>query len=538
MTAIIAETCDPPEDLQAEIADLFAGGRFDRIAAKVPGWIERYPNSPLVWKAAARSFARLGQSAMAAKCFGQSLQLDPNDLGVLQGLADILKAGGQYTAAEALYKKALTLSPNHIPVLNNLANAYRDAGRLDEASQTFEMARRVGDHRNLDVGYLGVLLLQNRLAEAEQLVSALDLERPDKEILTNVATFYQLKGDLPEAASNFERAARLDGSDPSLALSALSARRKMGDWNNLTDTAVSDLLSQSDDKAAPLTALTLTDNPSLQRSVSERCALSTFPKVQRHSFTPPSRMPEKLNIGYFSSDFYGHATMHLMRSFFTSHSKDKFQVFVYSYGSIKSASLRRFFEENGHLYRDVSQLSDAQIAQSSRQDDIHVAIDLKGYTGGTRASLFAHGAAPVQVSWIGYPGTTGHPCFDYAIVDPVVVPSEARDSFSESLIFMPHSYQVNDNTRPRATAPVSREAENLPEGAFVFSCFNGSQKISEREFDIWMRVLKARPESVLWLLENNEWFPANMRSEARARGVDPDRLVFAPFCSPDHNLAR
>jgi predicted O-linked N-acetylglucosamine transferase (SPINDLY family) len=183
-------------------------------------------------------------------------------------------------------------------------------------------------------------------------------------------------------------------------------------------------------------------------------------------------------------------------------------------------------------------LSDQQAADLARRDELDIAVDLKGYTGDSRLGIFAWRPAPIQISYLGYPGTLAAPFIDYVIADKVVIPEEMRQHYAESVFYLPDSYQVNDNTRTIADRQLTRAEVGLPEAGFVFCCFNSSYKITPQEFDIWMRLLDRVEGSVLWLFEANQWAPDNLRREAEKRAIDPDRLVFAERLPQAEHLAR
>jgi predicted O-linked N-acetylglucosamine transferase (SPINDLY family) len=190
------------------------------------------------------------------------------------------------------------------------------------------------------------------------------------------------------------------------------------------------------------------------------------------------------------------------------------------------------------VFHDVRSLGDEEIAALARRDGIDIAVDLKGYTKDTRTGVFAHRAAPVQISYLGYPGTMGAPFMDYLVADRTVIPEAQRQHYSEKLIYLPHSYQANDDTREIAQpAPTRREA-GLPPDGFVFCCFNNSYKITAAEFDIWMRLLGSREGSVLWLLKTNASAEQNLRKQAQRHRIDPERLIFAERAPPALHLAR
>ncbi|MET0375049.1 MAG: hypothetical protein ABW128_12445, partial [Rhizorhabdus sp.] len=252
----------------------------------------------------------------------------------------------------------------------------------------------------------------------------------------------------------------------------------------------------------------------------------------------PPHMTGRLRIGYFSADFHDHATMYLMARLFELHDRDRFAVHAYSYGPDQDDAMRRRLRGAVEEFRDIRHLGDRDVAELARRDAIDIAIDLKGYTNGTRSGIFAFRPAPVQISYLGYAGTMGADFIDYIVADPVVIPPRLRDAYSEKIISLPHSYMANDDRRPIADRPVTRADMGLPEHAFVFACFNNSYKISAELFDIWMRLLGKVEGSVLWLLRANRWTQANLAREAARRGIDPARLVFADKLAQAEHLAR
>ena len=246
----------------------------------------------------------------------------------------------------------------------------------------------------------------------------------------------------------------------------------------------------------------------------------------------------KLRVGFFGSDFHDHATLFLMSGFFREYDREGFEYFVYSYGVYKTGSLRQGVEKNVDVFRDVSGLTDPELVAIARDDDLDIAIDLKGFTNTGRLEPFERGIAPIQVSFLGYPGTLGRKTFDYMVADSHTIPAHLESSYDEKIMRMPYSYQPNDNQRALNFMQDHRSDHGLPESGFVFCCFNNSYKISAQEFDVWMRILREVDDSVLWLLEANEMVKQNLRVSAAAQGIDPDRLVFAARTSQEEHLSR
>src|SRR5260370_4412276 len=235
---------------------------------------------------------------------------------------------------------------------------------------------------------------------------------------------------------------------------------------------------------------------------------------------------DRIRLGYLSGDFHQHATAQLMAELFECHDRDRFEVFAYSYGPDDNSPMRARLNSAIHTFVDIQSLSRREAAGRIRADRVDILIDLKGYTHQARPAISAYRPAPVQVNYLGYPATMGADFIDYIIVDPFVVPSGQQPFFSEKLVHLPGSYQVNDRKREVAGARTSRQDWGLPETGLVFCSFNNSYKISPGLFDIWMRLLRAVPGSVLWLLEANQLVQGNLRSEAKRRGREAGRRRF------------
>ncbi|KAK0360716.1 hypothetical protein LTR94_026222, partial [Friedmanniomyces endolithicus] len=266
---------------------------------------------------------------------------------------------------------------------------------------------------------------------------------------------------------------------------------------------------------------------------------SSFARTAPPLVPAAPRADARIRIGYVSADFYDHATLYLMAGLLREHDRSRFEVRAYNYGPGEGSAARAAILPHLDAFVDVRALDDAAAVARIRDDALDIAIDLKGYTKGARAPLFVDRIAPVQIGWLGYPGSLGSDALDYIIGDAVVIPPGAERDYSEQVIRLPGSYQANDDRRAIADAAhTSRATFGLPDEALVLCCFNHPYKIGPREFDLWTRLLHAVPDAVLWLLRPNRWAEANLRREAAARRVDPARLVFADMVPHAEHLAR
>ena len=312
------------------------------------------------------------------------------------------------------------------------------------------------------------------------------------------------------------------------------------DWSKTRDDSIEQegLLGIGTEAVSPFAMLPVEDDAEKHRLRSEHYAKSQYPQKRKSLKAVPKAKSERMKIGYFSADIYDHATMFLMSQVFALHDQERFEVHVFSYGASTNNAMRKKLIENVESFHDVRDLSDPQIVEKARVLKLDLAIDLKGYTRDTRLAAFAEGIAPVQMSFLGYPGTLGASFIDYIVADPIVIPQELQKHYSEQIMYLPNTYQPTDNTRHISDPRPSRQSVGLPETGFVFACFNNNYKISPREFDIWMRLLTKLEGSVLWLLHSNKWAKQNLKKEAEARGVSAERLIFAEKLPQADHLAR
>jgi predicted O-linked N-acetylglucosamine transferase (SPINDLY family) len=247
---------------------------------------------------------------------------------------------------------------------------------------------------------------------------------------------------------------------------------------------------------------------------------------------------DRITVAYLSADFHEHATAHLISELFSLHDRNRFRIVGYSYGPDDGSPARERLITSFDRFADIRNESFVQSARRIRADGVQILVDLKGYTADARPKITALRPAPIQVNYLGYPGTMGSNAIDYAIVDRIVVPQQEQTFFTEKLVHMPDCYQVNDSTRRISARNPSRQECGLPESGFVFCCFNASYKVTPKVFNVWTRLLKAVPGSVLWLLDSNPHATANLKREAEARGVAAGRLVFAGHLPYADHLAR
>jgi predicted O-linked N-acetylglucosamine transferase (SPINDLY family) len=340
----------------------------------------------------------------------------------------------------------------------------------------------------------------------------------------------------PEACVAYARAARVAPDHPYLAGQRLHAQMKICDWTSFDERVaeVRDAVA----RGIPTDVFPLYGAPI---SAAEQKTCAEHYAATRFGSGAPSQPPapgEKIRLGYFSADFHSHATAYLIAELIELHDRTRFEVIGFSFGPSGPDPMRDRLRAGFDRFFDLAGLDDAGIAEISRGVGIDLAIDLKGYTIGSRPGVFAARAAPVQVSYLGFPGTLGARFMDYILADPVVIPNTARGEYIEKVARVGGCYQPNDRKRPQPPKRTRREDHGLPTEGFVLACFNSTYKITPDVFTVWMRLLTSVKGSVLWLMDDNPTAVANLRRAATEREVDPRRLVFAARVAPEAHLER
>jgi predicted O-linked N-acetylglucosamine transferase (SPINDLY family) len=288
----------------------------------------------------------------------------------------------------------------------------------------------------------------------------------------------------------------------------------------------------------PFAMLGIPSSPDDQLRCAQTWIHDHAPPIAFANVVHAPRVHSRIRVAYMSANFRDHPLGYLMAALFERHDRARFEVIAISLGRSDGSAMRARLERAFDGFVDATGQSDEQVAARIRDMDVDILVDRNGFTSGARLGIFARRPAPIQVNYLAYPGTMGTPCIDYVIADDVVIPRDAHAAFTEKVVYLPDSYLVNDDTRAAASRTPTRTEAGLPENGFVFCCFNNSFKITPDFFDVWMRLLRQVDGSVLWLMEGNASVRRNLQREASARGVQPDRLVFAHRLPNAEHLAR
>ncbi len=508
---------------------------YDRAVALKPGFSESWENR--------------GNAALSAGRYDEAVANYDAALTTRQGSAALWFNRGlaesrrkRHREATSSFDTALKLDPLSAPALFQRGNALCEAGRPQDALADFDASLAI-DPANVDAQVSrGVALAAlGRSDDALAVYDAVLDAKPDCiEALANRGSLRFEHRQFEGAVRDYEAALALFPDFPYLRGNLALYRMSCCDWRSFEDDRmhIAAGLMAGKPVILPFANLTISDSPADQWQCARLWTMRECPPSAEPLWRGERYGHDRIRVAYLSADFHMHATAFLTAGVFEQHDKSRFETVAISYGPDDGSAMRDRLRVAFDQFIDVRGKSDSEIAGLLRQMEIDIAVDLKGYTQNSRPGILAHRPAPVQVHYLGYPGTIGSETIDYIIADKTVIPEKHRLYFSEKIAYLPNSYQCNDSQRPIAATRPAREAVGLAPHAFVFASFNNSFKLAPGVFAVWMRLLRANGDAVLWLLEYSAAATANLKAAAVAAGVDPARLVFADPRPHSEHLAR
>jgi len=533
-----------PHSAEANADDanvLNALARFEDALARSDRALAVAPRNSAAHYSRALALHHLRRHDEALAHYDHALALQPNLFAALVKRGAVLHALGRDEDAVETFARVLGIDAANVEALYNRGLALQALQRHEAALESYAAALRVQPDLAEALNNCGLnLQCLRRRDEALACYDRALAARPDfAEALYNRAALMSSLGRFERASEDAARALALDPDLPYARGTLLHSRMYRCDWKD-HDTDVARLLDgvrRGERAAEPATLLNISDAASDQL----RCA-HTWAEDKYRPHAPLRRAErsrhDRIRIAYLSADFRAHATAYLMAGLFERHDRRRFDVTAISFGGSPGDEMTSRLKAGFERFVDARDMRDADVANLLSRLEIDIAVDLQGYTDGARTPILALRPAPLQVAYLGYPGTMGAPFIDYILADTVVIPPEDRECYAEQVVYLPGTYQVNDDRRAIAAAIPSRADVHLPESGFVFCSFNQSYKITPAIFDVWMRLLRATEGSVLWLLDGHPDVRTNLRREAGARGVAADRLVFAPRLTLADHLAR
>lgn len=485
---------------------------------------------------------RLGRLDEAELLYRAVLSRLPVHPYAMLNLGLILKARGQFENALGLWRTAAINNPNMggIPLASGKVLAM--LGRLPEALSAFDQTLKIAP---ADVDALNcrgnVLARLGRQSDALVSYNQALAVQPDYGLaLINRGNVLGYLRRPEEAVASYREGLRLHPTGVEALGQLLHQQLQICDWSDYEQTRalIAQRISEGASADLPFSFLAHNDDPAAQLACAQVHIRARFPVRPAALWNGETYRHDRIRVAYVSADFRNHAVAHLIAGLFERHDKARFEISGYALGPPSDDAKRQRIRAAFPVFHDVARLSDLQVARMIAAAETDIVVDLTGLTTHCRPGIFAHRPAPLQINYLGHPGTMGADFIDYILADRHVIPPDAERFYSEQVIRLPDSYQVNDHDRVVPPETPTRGEAGLPAGAFVFACFNATYKLNPPLFDVWMRLLNKVPGSVLWLLESNPVVVRNLRAEAQARGVSGDRLVFAPKVSPEDHLVR
>ena len=486
---------------------------------------------------------KLNKTNEALKQYYKCLKIRPNYPGAHNNIAIILQEQKHYDKAFSHFKKAIIYKPDYFEAYINLGDLQKEEGKFKDAINSLQKALSINPKSTAANNNLGNVFYE--LGDFKSAINyfkfALSINPNFVEALNNLGNTFKKQNNIVEAIQCFNNSLSIRPEDENIRMQKIHLQSQICDWKSIEqDKDLIPTLGINDQYISPWSALSIEDNPINHRKRSELYAKSKYSFDKQNILQDQflNAKHSKIRVGYFSADFHNFPGMYLMIGLLEHHNRENFEIYAFSYGPNSDDPMRKRIIKAVDQFIDIKDMTDLEILSLCKDKEIDIAIHRNGYTKNNRTELFSLRIAPIQINYLGYPGTMGANFIDYIIADQIIIPTEYRDCYSEKIIYMPHSYQPNDNKREISRKKITKSDMGLPEESFVFCSFNNSYKITPEEFHIWMNILNQVEGSVLWLLKSNEWAEENLKKEAEKRGVDINRLVYANKLPHKEHLAR
>lgn len=553
---------------------LQAQGKYSKAVKYYKEALILKPNQFVAWNNIGTALYSLGKVAKAKSAYKKVLQINPQYTDALNSMGVISKLQGNLEDSESFFKSALICDPVHIPSYNGLGQILKEVGKFDEARNIVEKAVAINP-AIFQLHYLlaDIFRVSGRIDDAEiSYKTALSLTPQHARAWGNLATVYKLQNKLTSAQIALEKAISIDPNLPHLyfnlgmileelgfirkcidnleqaiklnpdfkeaASRLFLAQRKICDWENIEKL---EKILDERNFDSPFTSILRHENPVKNLEVARNFCQNIEKLTPQRPFIfdkDRRKNKSKIRVGYISGDFRDHPIGQLTAAMFTCHDRKKFEVFAYSYRENDDSSYYKMIKAGVDKFNDVTKMDDMETARKIYNDRIDMLVDLAGLTGENRLKTYLFHPAPIQVTWLGFPGTSGTSFFDYAIVDKTVVPKSHISFYSEQLVFLPRCYQVNNNTIEISKSNFKRRDFGLPEIGVVFASFNKTFKLEPVMWAVWMKILQKVPLSVLWLWKHTADGVENLQIEAAKSKVDPKRLIFSDKLPKSEHLKR
>ena len=438
----------------------------------------------------------------------EAIKINPKDAEAYNNMGIVLKELNQFDIAHNKFCNAIKLKPDYAEAHYNCGIVLKELRQEENAIKSFELA----------------IKFKKNYAEAYYNLGHI---------------FFELK-KFNEALQNFYQSYKINSKLNYLLSSIIYTKHRICEWNSFDKDLLDleNLILNEKKKINPFLTLSFYESPQLQKTSAEIFVKEEYDVQNKHNYKFHKHAKKKIRIAYYSADFRNHPMSYLLANLYELHDKNKFEIIGISFGPDKDDKMRKRVSMAFDEFYDVRLKTDDEIVNFSRELKIDIAIDLMCFTKYHKFGIFVKRCAPIQVNYLGYPGTSGTNYLDYIIADKILIPKESQKYYSEKIVYLPDTYQANDSTKKISDKIFTREELGLPKDGFVFCCFNNNYKITPQVFDVWMRLLERVENSVLWILSEDINISKNLKNEATLRGIDFNRIVFAERIKMNEHLAR
>lgn len=498
---------------------------YSRCISLNPGYAPAFSNRGNIY------LEDLNKYEMALLDYQEFIKLSPNSWYGFYNLANALMELKKYQEALDNFDMAIQLKPDYAEAYSNRGLVLNYFKRYDEALSDFSRANElkpdyIKAYLNCGVTYINLDSYEDALINFER---AIKLKPDYAEAYFYRGVSYNKLKRYSDALESFEFAFKFKPDRDYLLGILMHTKMYLCDWVDF-DQLLKELINKTQQHkktSVPFSVIALIDDLDIQKKSAVIFSKETYPANNLSEKLNTCPKNNKIRLGYFSADFREHPVSYLTAELFELHNRDMFEVIAFSFGVNTNDNLRKRLEVAFDNFLDVRDKTDLEIVELARSMNIDIAIDLSGYTEDCRTGIFAMRVAPIQVNYLGYPGTMGAEYIDYIIADNTLIPKEKQGFYLEKIAYLPNSYMVCDTTIKLSDIAYSVEDFGLPKNAFIFCCFNAPYKITPATFESWMHIMNAVKDSILWLPHMNAVATNNLKMMAEESGVNGDRIIFA-----------
>jgi predicted O-linked N-acetylglucosamine transferase (SPINDLY family) len=477
----------------------------------------------------------------AIKAYGLAISINPNYPDAYFNRGNTLSVLGKYEDAINDYLLAIKYEPQNAESYNNIGKLQIELRDYEQALKNINHALSINEYLFEAYNNRGNLYQELNLTNLaiEDYNQAINLNSNYIEAIYNLGVAYEQLGVWDKALLNYQKVFDIDKEFEYLLGAIVNVKLNICEWSVYEDS-INTLINKINThvKASTcLPVLAFTDDPKIQQTVSKIWLDDKFPNKNLGSPRESKKYDKKIKVGYYSADFGEHPVSYLTVELFELHDKNKFEIYAFYNGPTDSSPMHKRITKSFDQFLNINCISDIDVAKLSREIGIDIAVDLTGLTQNSRIGIFSHRAAPIQISYLGYLGTIACDYYDYIIADQVIIPNSFQEYYSEKIIYLP-SYQVNDRKKLISDKEYKRSDFNIPDESFVYCCFNNSFKITPNIFEIWIRILKSVPNSIILLFAQNDCAKTNLLNEANKRGLKNEQIIFLERINRTEYLAR